>query len=530
MPRFKLTWNAWIPAALLAAVQFAAAPVLAQQAERLRALDFTAFSAEMAALPDDTVTALDQLLPSLTIIELQAFMGGGRLSSEALTLYLLRRLKKYDDNLRTMLELNPDALSEAREADRLRSEGTVLGPLHGIPVTLKDNIETAGPMHTTAGAELLIENIAEDDAEVVQKLRAAGAVILGKANLSEFAGAITIGPKLGGTTAIAGAGANPFGDYPTGGSSSGSGGGVSALLTIVSVGSETSGSLIAPSAWQGAVGMKPSRGVVSGDGIFPLLLNNDSAGPIARNVTDLALLLGVIGTTGTDYAAGLVPDALTGVAVGVLAGDLSASGGNNDLLDRIAASLTLAGAGVKPAWLRDKTETLSEFTTFLSGGMRYDMMPYVARLRPEIGTPEALIAYNAADPERRIPFGQASFESISGMSADMSQEEFDALAEAMTAAAAAALEATFAETGASVLVSIDNTHAEFYATAGYPAITVPLGKRSGGGIVAQLGQNPAGMPVGVTLIGKPGEDAALIGYAFAFEQVSHYRTMPNPAD
>ena len=161
-----------------------------------------------------------------------------------------------------MVELNPDALKEAQAADALRKQGKNGGPMLGIPVSLKDNIETTAPLHTTGGSEILLNNLPKADASFVKQLREAGAVILGKANLSEFAGGITIMPP--GSSAVGGLTMNPHGDFSAGGSSSGSGAGTAAYLTMVSVGSETAGSLIVPTTWNGVVGMYPSKGVVDG--------------------------------------------------------------------------------------------------------------------------------------------------------------------------------------------------------------------------------------------------------------------------
>lgn len=507
----------------------AAVPVAAQDdgaVPRLRPLDFAPFEAAFEGLDPEIIGALDQVLPTFPVPRLQALMAAGELSSETLTLYLLHRAAASDDTYRTFIEVNPQALEEARAADALFAEGTVKSPIQGIPVTLKDNIATAAPMHTTGGAEVLRDNIAPGDAPLVAQLREGGAVILGKANLSEFAGAITLGTGIGGATAMAGQGVNPYGAYPTGGSSSGSAGGVALGFTIVSVGSETSGSLIAPSAWQGVVGMKPSRGVVSGEGVIPLILNNDSPGPIARSVTDLAMLLAVIDSTDIAYGEALDVNALNGVTAGVLATELAAESGNADLLGRIAATLTLTGADIVPAQMSDESGAMDQFTMFLASGVRYDMMPAIGALVPGIDTPEALHDYNAAEPEHRIPFGDTVFQSFIEGATNTSEDQFHAMATTLTEAAATMLDNAFAATGAEVLVSIDNTHSQSYATAGYPAITVPLGLRTGGGVVAAMGGDGAGMPAGVTLIGKQGADAALIGYAFAFEQASRYRVLP----
>ena len=190
----------------------------------------------------------------------------------------------------------------------------------GIPVSLKDNIETTAPLHTAGGSEILLNYVPKADASFVKQLRDAGAVILGKANLSELAGGVALMPP--GSSAVGGLTINPHGDFSAGGSSSGSAAGTAANLAMASVGSETAGSLIAPSSWNGVVGMYPGKGVVDGSGVIPLIKNNNSAGPIGRTVSDVAALLGVIDTQDTDYAAALDPQALDGVKAGFFKADV----------------------------------------------------------------------------------------------------------------------------------------------------------------------------------------------------------------
>lgn len=500
----------------LSALQvLAASPAAAQalgqgrQSTRLRPLDFSPFRSAIDALPQDTSSALDALIAQGTILDLQRLMTPTGFSSELVTTHLLARIEAYDEVFRTFVELNPAALEEARAADAARTADS--GPLHGIPVSVKDNIETKAPMHTTAGAAVLLDNVPEDDAQIVAQLRAAGAVILGKANLSEFAGVVTTGPRLGGASAVGGVGVNPYGeDFATAGSSSGSAGAVAARLAMISVGTETSGSLIAPAAYQGCVGMKPSRGLVSGDGVIPLISNNDSAGPIARNVTDAALLLGALVGTGTDYASVLDALSLAGETVGVLTTDLTADKTNEPLLDRLERALSLAGADIRPTRLEDETGTMGRFTALIGAGVRYETMPYVTDRVQSLSTLEDLIAYNAADPDTRAPYGQDILMPLADFSRGITPDEYEEAAQAARAASIAALEAALGESNAAILVSIDNAHSKFYATAGFPAVTVPLGLRE------------TGMPAGVTLIGRIGEDARLLSKAFAFEQASRY--------
>jgi amidase len=495
--------------------------------ERLRALDFSPFGPALSKLKPETTAAIDQILQAGTIADLQAAMAAG-LSSEDLTLYFLARIRKHDEKLRSYLELNPNALEEARAADRLRASGKVLGPLHGIPVNLKDNIQTAGPMHTTAGAQVLLDNVVADDAVLVKKLRAAGAVILGKANLSEFAGVVTNGPLIGGTSAVGGRTVNPHGNFPTGGSSSGSAASTAAMLTMVSVGTETSGSLLAPAAWNGVVGMKPSKGVVSGEGIVPLILNNDSAGPLARTVTDAAILLGGMGEKNEDYAAGLKIDALDGVTVGMLSQSIAALKGNGPMIQTAAAILAACGAKIRPVTLVDDPDwaKAGPFTSYIGAGIRFDMMPYVAKRKPAVRTLEDLLAYNMRDSKIRTPFGTELLVMLEKETKGITDAKFRAMGLRLSKGAAKTLDATFARTGAEVLVSLENLHSTYYATAGYPAITVPLGRREGGGSIGASGLPSKGMPAGLTLIGKPGQDGKLLAHAYAFEQASNLRIPP----
>jgi amidase len=524
----------WMTAAcgLVAAGAVSAAPPLADappNTARLRSLDWTPFEDALKRVPADRTAAIDALLAKAMIVDLQAAMKAGTLSAEDLTRHFLARIRQHDERLRTYLELNPRALDEARASDARRQAGTLRGPLDGIPVSVKDNIETAPPMHTTAGAEILLDNIAPQDAPLVAQLRARGAVILGKANLSEFAGVVTFGQAQGGFTAVGGQTGNPHGRYPTSGSSSGSAAGVAALLAMVSVGSETSGSLISPSSWNGVVGMKPSRQLVDGTGVVPLVRPNDSPGPVGRSVTDVAALLDAIDSASVDYVAGLRMDALDGVTVGVLAQDIVADPNNTPLLQGASASLAALGARLRPAalvrtpaWGPDGT-----FLAYLSAGIRHDMMGYVAAHSRTVKTVDDLLAYNAADAARRIPAGQELLQLLVGMATGVSAADYAALAARLRQAATEILDTAFRTTGADVLVSMETVHSELYATAGYPAISVPLGLRAKGGVMQPSGLSSVGMPMGITFIGKAGGDARLLAYAYAFEQATNLRVRPD---
>jgi amidase len=500
----------------------------ATQTPRLRELDFTPFAEALAAFTPERAAEIGDVVTSATsIIDVHVAVQGGQFSYEELTLWFLDRIQRYDQTLRTYIELNPNALEEARRADQLLAQNTVLSALHGIPVNLKDNIETTAPMHTTGGSEILLNHVPAQDAPLVAQLRAAGAVILGKAGLSEFAGGIDLFHP--GFNAVGGQVGNPHGaQFSPSGSSAGSGASTAAYLTMVSVGSETAGSLIAPAAWNGVVGMYPGDGVVDGTGVIPLIANNDTAGPIGRTVTDVAILLGEIDTTDTDYVAGLDAESLNGVQVGVLGGGIISRVGvtnnfedfsdNEALADQLVAAFQELGATPLPlqGWSGDVANAVvSGLSMFINGGIRHDMMGYLASVGAPATTVEELQAYNLAEPTTRIPFGQGVLD---GAVSDTTLADPAAYAEFVAEirdAAIQTLEATFTETGAGVLVTFNNYESSIYATANYPAVTVPFGLRANG------------MPIGITFIGRLGSDAQLLSFAYAFEQATNARVTPN---
>ncbi len=311
-----------------------------------------------------------------------------------------------------------------------------------------------------------------------------------------------------------------------GGSSSGSAAGTAAYETMVSVGSETAGSLIIPSSWNGVVGMYTGKGVVDGSGVIPLIKNNDSAGPIGRNVKDVAALLGVMDTMYTDYVAGLDAKALNGVKAGFLKADVLAQQANvlEDTTDNTAIaqlieqSLTMAGAQVSdielaPAKIGEQLN--AALNVMIAGGVRHDMLPYLTATGASVKTPEELAAYNLEEPQTRIPFQQATLDSAIATTDMKDAGAYLDFVNQVKAAAVAALEQAFADSQADVLVSVNNYHSQVYATANYPAISIPLGKRTNG------------MPVGVVLIGKPGSEAMLLSYAYALEQATKLRVDPD---
>jgi amidase len=482
---------------------------------RLDPLDLSAFAVALDARDPARTGELDHMLAQACTADLQDLMASGRLSSEELTLHLLGRVRDHEAALSSLIMVNPDALVQARQADARRASGGSLGALDGIPVTVKDNIETAGPMPTTGGAEILAGHVAGADAPVVVALRAAGAVIVGKANLSELAGAVVRTP---GFSAVGAQTMNPYGgSFTPGGSSSGSAVSVATGFAIASVGTETSGSLIVPAAFNGLVGMKPSRGVVDTRGVIPLVRHQDSPGPIGRSVADVAALLAAMSTQPLEVE--LSVGALAGVRVGVLAEDIRGqrtpvedTSDNGEMLVRIDAGLRAAAALPVDAVIVSDAPMADYDQGFLDvvlGGVSHDTIGYLAEVGAPVATLADLHAYNLAQPRRRMPAGQFFLDLALGRAVDRDSYEEAALHH--RGLAEGILNATFDAAGTDVLVSLTNLHSALYATAGYPAVTVPLGLRANG------------MPTGVTLIGRPGTDGQLLGQAHAFERASELR-------
>ncbi len=504
--------------AIVAAALRGAAPN--GRAVRSRPLDFAPFGAALDAMDGGRRDELADLVGSASLAELGVMLAAGRLTSVELTLHYLGRVRRFDDELGAIIELNPQALAEAEAADQRRAGARQLGALDGIPVALKDNIETIAPLHTTAGAAALANNVAEADATIVSALRAAGVVVLGKTNLSELAGASC---KVPGVSALGGATRNPYGTaFSPGGSSSGSAVAVAAGLCAASVGTETSGSLIAPAAFNGVVALKPSFGLVGDAGIIPLVRFQDCAGPMATSVPGVALLLAAM--TGTAVAE-LPKFALDGVPVGVLAADilgqprdLEDPRDNAALLHRITDGLSASGANTVEAELVVRPELAGyegHFFKVVLGGLANDTLGYVGA-HSQLKTMAELMAFNLAEPKTRMPCGQ--FYLAAANLLQISAESYEVAALAHREATQTVLADTFAAAGAQVLVSLTNLHSALYAGAGYPAITVPLGLRANG------------MPTGATFIGRPGRDAQLLAFAAAFERATRLRVPPVLAD
>src|SRR5450432_1046665 len=320
------------------------------------AVGFTSFHAGNKDLPESVNPLINQEIEEVSITTLQQKMGSGETTSAILTKSYLERIEKIDRNgpkLNSVIELNPDALHIAEGLDLERKQGKVRGPLHGIPILIKDNISTGDRMMTTAGSLALLGNIAKNDAFVIKQLRKAGVVLLGKTNLSEWAN-FRSSRSTSGWSSRGGQTKCPYIlDRNPSGSSAGSGSATAANLCVVSVGSETDGSIVSPASVNGLVGIKPTVGLWSRSGIIPISATQDTAGPMARNVSDAALLLGggavedpmdmitaeSRGKSKKDYSEFLIPDGLKGKRIGVEKTHLHNANSDLDILLKAAIKI-----------------------------------------------------------------------------------------------------------------------------------------------------------------------------------------------
>ncbi len=489
-------------------------------------------------------------LDEVTISELQDGMGSGKYTARSITEKYLARIEALDRQgpaLRSVIEINPDALSIADALDRERKEKGTRGPLHGIPVLIKDNINTADRMATTAGSLALVGAKPSKDSFLVQQLRIAGAVILGKTNLSEWAN-IRSNHSTSGWSGRGGLTRNPYAlDRNTSGSSSGTAVAVAANLCAVGMGTETDGSIVSPSSVNGIVGIKPTVGLVSRSGVIPISHSQDTAGPMGRTVRDAAILLGVLagvdaedsatayshGRSSSDYTQHLDPQCLSGARIGVVRKYFGFLGAVDGVIGEALDVLKQRGATlVDPA----EIPTLgkfddSEFTVLLYE-LKADLNAYLARLGP--GAPvrslKEIIEFNEKNRKAEMPyFGQETFLKAEAKGPLTSKEYLDALKKNRRLARKEGIDAVMDKYKLDALVApteapgwvtdlITGDHflggsSMAAAVAGYPSITVPAGQ-------------VFGLPIGISFFGRAWSERTLINLAHAFEQATHYRRPP----
>jgi len=506
--------------------------------------------------PHTKVAGID--VDQTTIPELQELMDSRRLNSVQLTNFYLRRIRQLNPTLKAVITVSPTALSDARAADAARRSGDDR-PLLGIPIIVKDNINTTG-MPTTAGSWALAGNM-PDDAFIVERLKAAGAIVLGKANLSEWAN-FRSGPSSSGWSGIGGQGSMPYVlDRNPCGSSSGSGVVAAADLAVAAVGTETDGSIVCPAGANGVVGIKPTLGLWSREGIVPISADQDTAGPMARNVTDAAVLLGAAtgvdpadpatadqsGNAFADYTQFLDDEALEGARIGVWRDgtfvDRSLTGPVIEpILDDAVAALEAEGATVVEGTDVDLSATAGEFLA-LACEFKTDIATYLQTYahgtNPVTGeaypqTLAELIEFNREHPELEGPWNDFVFEFAEGTNgrdaecadvrAGVTPPVRDALDELM---AANDLDAIVALTNGPAWPINSNPnegdldgHFEYFvgsssaaAVSGYADVTVPAGYLEG-------------LPIGITFIGGRWEEPELLGFAYDYEQATQVRVPP----
>ena len=524
-----------------------------------RPLDLSAFADALAAFDPARRTELDTLLAGKSISELQALLDSGELTSVELVTYYVDRIQRYDvDRLNAVIELNPQALADAAAADAARSASNVLGALHGIPVLFKDNIATSG-MHTTAGAYALKDWQPDRDAFLVQQLRDAGAIIFGKANLSEWANYND--PCMpSGFSVVGGQTRNPYGPHEVYGSSSGSGVAVAADLTTVAVGSETSGSMIQPARVNSVVGLRPSLGLISRDYVIPLGPHLDTTGPMGRSVTDVAILLNALkgvdendpkttdaaALADVDFTQYLSLDAARKVRVGVivptqqlagfvaavqpaLAGALGRAPTDAEVQEYItqfvvpelggdqSATLdALKAQGIEVVTIDDSTLPWPSMDT-AQPQLPYDFDAGVTEFFAKVaGAPITsladVIAINNEDPANRAPYGQSYVEW--SVADELTPDEFARLQTTAATLAATWMSTLLEQNKVDILVT-GMLYAGNAGAAGVPALTIPNGL------------DPNGRPQGIILSGPYLSDPQLIAVGYALEQALNGRVEPD---
>jgi amidase len=472
-------------------------------------------------------------ITAMSAVELQAAIAAGRLSAEAVTAAFLDRIAAIDDagpELNAIIETNPDALATARALDADFADAGVVGPLHGIPVVVKANIDTGDRMATSAGSLALADHHARDDAILVARLREAGAVIIAKANLSEWAN-FRSNYSSSGWSSLGGQTKNPYVlDRNPCGSSSGSAVAVAARLAPLAVGTETNGSIVCPSGANGVVGIKPTLGLVEQDGIIPIAASQDTAGPMARTVTDAALLLSAMSATGAGYTIDSVN--LRGVRLGVVRAYTGA--GRYPRVDALFESAleTLRGLGaelVDPVEISYPEGFGDAELELLLYEFRDGIDDYLAGSGAPFGSLAQLIAFNEGNADRVMPiFGQDLFTEAMTRG-DLTDRAYHDARDNSVEAMRRVLRDLFEAHSIQALVApvngpawaTDWVNGDAYgigssgiaAVSGYPSVAVPAG------LVSEL-------PVAIAFIGRPMTEESLLGMAAAFERARG--SLPGP--
>jgi amidase len=461
-----------------------------------------------------------------TILELQSWLASGVCTSSSLTDQYLKRIAKLNPLLHAVIETNPDALAIAAQMDAERRAGQLRGPLHGVPILVKDNLATADKMQTTAGSLALVDSVVPADSVVVQKLRDAGAIILGKANLSEWANFRGFAP-FNGWSARGDFTREPYLlRWDPCGSSSGSGAAACAFLCAAAIGTETDGSIVCPSGNNLCVGIKPSIGLVSQDGIIPIAHSQDTAGPMTRTVTDAAILLGVIQTpmdgVPPDYTPFLVRGGLRGARIGIDRRYFNhAYGGENDLIAVVEPAIEVMRSLGATVISTDSGDSFAYFTDeliVLLYEFKVQIAEYLAGLtNTDIRTLADLIEFNIEHCEEEMKyFGQEIFIRSDQTSGDLTDKVYlDARARCLLLSRDRGIDAALTHDGLDAIIAPSYSFASTpAAVAGYPNISIPVGLTR------------AGKPAGIWMYGGYLQEAKLISFAYDLEQEILARTRP----
>lgn len=488
----------------------------------------------------------------VSLAQISADLAEGKTTATAVTQAYIDRINKYDGPLNAVISIAPDALQQAAASDQRRKDGKGLGPLDGVPVLLKDNIDAVG-IATTAGSYALEKNLPAQDAEVTRRLKAAGAIILGKANTSQWAGFRTTrglnGSVFGGGTH------NPYDLSRTAsGSSNGSGIAAAVSFAAATVGSDTTGSIVSPSSHNMVVGLRPSVALVSRRGVVPVSLEMDTIGPMGRSVQDIAMMLNVMAGSDagdpwskdadagkSDYTKGLSTDALKGKRLAVMRGTGGYDEKTQVVLDEAVGVLKAQGADVVELPADVMEDLTQELRMIMVYNIKEDMAAYLASAPANV-TPRTiadLIAFNSSHPEES-KHGQELFDAAEATTMGRQNPEYIKTFDyARQRATVGGYDRAFKEFGASAIVALtagpaaaiipDGTGTHVAAArakgevpptvsgtaaiAGYPNLSVPMGLVDG-------------LPVGLSFVGPKWSEATLLAYGYAYEQASKKRVPP----
>lgn len=484
----------------------------------------------------------------VSLVQVSADLAAKATTSAAVTKAYIDRINTYNAALNAVIVVAPDALAQAAASDKRRADGKALGPLDGVPILVKDNIDAAG-MPTTTGSFALTENLPSQDSEAVRRLRAAGAVILGKTNLSQFAGYRTTGTFSG--SSVGGTAHNPYDlTKSAAGSSSGSGIAMATSMAAGALGSDTAGSITGPSNVNGVVGLRPTTGLVSRRGVIPNTELQDTTGPMARSVTDVAALLTVIAGTDpadprskdadahkADYVQALDKDSLKGTRIGVLRGLRGYSEAIVPPFDAALEVLKAQGAELVEIPEGALEDVTPEALTAEAWNFKHDIAAYLSSAPPavKVRTVEDLLAFHTTDPRESKIGAQYWEEAVAAQGGFENPERVKLVEYIQRKAGPEGMSALLAQHNLSALVAPAGGPAETIpedgvvrpgqrekgavsltwhaAIGGYPVLTVPIGAVEG-------------MPVGLSFIGAPWGDKTVLSYGYAYEQAGYKRQPP----